>query len=151
MSKLAALANDALQQKRLADAAALVRQKEAVAQVALKFISKSPLGRWFPGVEWEYIGTSSSSTTYVREKGEKLILGVKGVSGDSQGPEVYEVGVYEEDVDLKFYRVRRLASAADLGAYLEEPQAAPASCGVAAHVRGSIKAKDCPSCKRSAP
>jgi len=105
------------------------RANEGVARA-----KQSPLGQWFPDVEWEYLGDVSNGATLVRERGGlDLVLGARVTRDGSrdQGPDTWEVGIYQPTmpgiVEGHWARVEVLKEAADLGVYIDkhEPKAEP--------------------------
>lgn len=135
MSRLATAAKEALRNKQAEEEAARLAIAESTARAGVKRARRSDLGRWFPEVEWEFVANLSDGTTVVREKGGlDTLLGIK-VTGDGteQGPDEWEVAVYEEASRLfvgdnpSFRRIEKLATAAALGEYLERNQPQPAN------------------------
>lgn len=129
MSRLREDAKEALRNKRAEEAATAAAIAESTAVAGVKRACNSPLGRWFPQVEWEFVANLTDGTTVVREKGGiDVLLGVKG-------PDEWEVAVYAREVSpfvgmtggQSYRRIEQLKTSAALGEYLERttPQHAP--------------------------
>lgn len=135
MSALAEAAREALANKRAEQAAAAAAIAESEARAGVKRTQASPLGQWFPNVQWEFVANCTGSLTIVREKdGLDLLFGFRVTKDGSvdQGPDEYEVAIYRDLgknlLGQQFTVKKVLKAASDLGAYLEEttPQPAPA-------------------------
>lgn len=137
MSGLRAAAEEALQNRRAEQEAERAALAESIAIAGVKRAAKSPLGRWFPTIQWEFVANLTDGTTVVRERDgdpyPDLLLGVKVTKDGAldQGPDEWMVGVYRQAPGVfhpnnAFERIEKLDSAADLGEYLERTTPKPA-------------------------
>lgn len=124
---LRAAALEALQNRKDEEAATARVIAENIAKAGVKRVGKSPLGKWFPQVEWEFVADLADGATVVREKGYDLLLGALLTKDGSvgEGSDEWEVAVYQRSdgvLGRGFRKIRVLKAAADLGAYIDETE-----------------------------
>ena len=132
MSDLRAAALSALEGRAEARAAEEAKAKIKEAEDAIARVRRSPLGKWFPDVEWEFVGNCTNGVTLVREKdGLPTVIGVTSLLRDSK--DAWEVAIYRASPFSGIFTVKQwdksqvLKEPADLGAYIArtEPRPAP--------------------------
>lgn len=135
LREIALAAADAEREERAREAAELARLD---AEKAVEIAKKSPLGEWFPDVEWEFLFEAENpSMKVVREKGETApVFGVHVIAG-GQGPDNYaiyllqrppfDLGALFTGRDPGYQAVSQPTCAGDVGRWIEEntPKTSP--------------------------
>lgn len=121
-TSLRATALAALSERAEARAAEEAARRQAISSAALDRVCRSPLGEWFPGVEWEFVANLPGGTTIVREAdGARVMLGVHNTNEE---PDAWEVAIYRTSLasllgPTQYQEVEVVTEAADIGAYIQ--------------------------------
>lgn len=121
-TSLRATALAALSERADARAAEEAARQEAVVAAAFGRVRRSPLGEWFPEVEWEFVANCTDGTTIVREAdGARVMLGVHNTNEE---PDAWEVAIYRTSLasllgPTQYQEVEVVTEAADIGAYIQ--------------------------------